>query len=67
MGQKYNSDIVHIKVLGDRTIILNSAKVTNELLEKRSAIYSDRPPMPMIVDLSGYAPDMCDCTMTDLF
>ncbi|THU99931.1 cytochrome P450 [Dendrothele bispora CBS 962.96] len=54
MGRKYNSDIIHMKVLGDRTIILNSAKVTNELLEKRSAIYSSRPPMPMLVDLSGW-------------
>ncbi|THU99913.1 cytochrome P450 [Dendrothele bispora CBS 962.96] len=59
MGQKYNSDIVHMKVSGDRIIILNSAKVTSELLEKRSAIYSSRPPMPMLVDLSGYAPNMC--------
>ncbi|THU92637.1 cytochrome P450 [Dendrothele bispora CBS 962.96] len=54
MGQKYDSDIVHMKVLGDHTVILNSARVANELLEKRSAIYSDRPPMPMIVDLSGW-------------
>ncbi|THU94571.1 cytochrome P450 [Dendrothele bispora CBS 962.96] len=54
MSRKYNSDIIHMKVLGDRTIILNSAKAANELLEKRSVIYSSRPPMPMIVDLLGW-------------
>ncbi|THU84951.1 cytochrome P450 [Dendrothele bispora CBS 962.96] len=54
MGQKYKSEIVHMKVLGDRIIILNSAKAANELLEKRSAIYSSRPSMPMLVDLSGW-------------
>ncbi|KAK7437500.1 hypothetical protein VKT23_018572 [Stygiomarasmius scandens] len=43
MGKKYGSDIIHINVLGDHTIVLNSVKHTNELLEKRSALYSDRP------------------------
>jgi len=43
MGNLYHSDIVHFQVLGDHTIVLNSAKATTELLEKRSTIYSDRP------------------------
>ncbi|THU78086.1 cytochrome P450 [Dendrothele bispora CBS 962.96] len=53
MGKKYNSDIVHINVLGDHTIVLNSSKATNDLLEKRSGIYSDRPPMHMMMGLVG--------------
>lgn len=32
-----------MKVLDRHIIILNSAKATSELLEKRSTIYSDRP------------------------
>ncbi|THU84630.1 cytochrome P450 [Dendrothele bispora CBS 962.96] len=53
MGQKYNSDVIHIDVLGDHTIILNSARATTELLEKRSGLYSDRPGMYMMTDLVG--------------
>lgn len=34
--------------------MLNSAKVAKDLLEKRSAIYSDRPPLPIY--------DMCVLT-----
>ena len=36
------SDIVHAEVMGSHIVILNSMKVANELLEKRSSIYSDR-------------------------
>ncbi|THU99940.1 cytochrome P450 [Dendrothele bispora CBS 962.96] len=54
MGKTYDSDIVHINVLGDHTIVLNTVKATDELLEKRSAIYSDRPPMYMVNDLCGW-------------
>ncbi|THU92071.1 cytochrome P450 [Dendrothele bispora CBS 962.96] len=43
MGKEYNSDVLHINVLGDHTLILNSAKAATELLEKRSGLYSDRP------------------------
>ncbi|THU76425.1 cytochrome P450 [Dendrothele bispora CBS 962.96] len=43
LGKKFNSDIIHISVLGDHTVVLNSANATDDLLEKRSGIYSDRP------------------------
>ena len=36
------SDIIHVDVMGSHIVILNSMKVANELLEKRSSIYSDR-------------------------
>ncbi|KAF8259227.1 hypothetical protein EI94DRAFT_1535553, partial [Lactarius quietus] len=36
------SDIIHVDVMGSHIIILNSMKSANELLEKRSSIYSDR-------------------------
>ncbi|KAK7455189.1 hypothetical protein VKT23_011061 [Stygiomarasmius scandens] len=53
LGKKYDSDIIHINVLGDHTVVLNSIKHTSELLEKRSALYSGRPAMPMHRDLIG--------------
>ena len=36
------SDIIHVDVMGHHIVILNSVKSANELLEKRSSIYSDR-------------------------
>jgi cytochrome P450 len=39
------SDIIHVDVMGSHIVILNSMKSANELLEKRSSIYSDRPPL----------------------
>ena len=40
-----------MKVLDKHVLILNSFEATNELFEKRSAKYSDKPHMPMLVDL----------------
>ncbi|THV03635.1 cytochrome P450 [Dendrothele bispora CBS 962.96] len=54
MGRKYSSDIIHVNVLGDHTLILNSAKAATELLEKRSGLYSDRPRLYMMSDLCGW-------------
>ncbi|KAH8984409.1 cytochrome P450 [Lactarius akahatsu] len=50
-GKQYNSDIVHAKVLGTHVIVLNSTKATCELFEKRSSLYSDRPPLPSLTQL----------------
>ncbi|KAK7437042.1 hypothetical protein VKT23_018858 [Stygiomarasmius scandens] len=54
LGRVHNSDIVHIDVCGDHIIVLNSAKTVDDLLERRSSNYSDRPPMPMMNDLVGW-------------
>ncbi|KAK7460408.1 hypothetical protein VKT23_009129 [Stygiomarasmius scandens] len=43
LGRAYNSDVVHIDVCGDHLVVLNSAEAIEELLEKRSLNYSDRP------------------------
>ncbi|KAF5344737.1 hypothetical protein D9758_015298 [Tetrapyrgos nigripes] len=53
MGKTHISDIIYINVLGDRTIVLNSAAAVTEILERRSGIYSSRPPAYMLKDLSG--------------
>jgi len=36
------SDIIHLNVAGQSIIVLDTFEVTNELLEKRSSIYSSR-------------------------
>ncbi|KAJ7247309.1 cytochrome P450 [Mycena rebaudengoi] len=53
-SEQYNSDIIHLDVAGSSIIVLNSVKAANDLLLKRSSIYSDRPRMPMINELMGW-------------
>ncbi|KAI0275201.1 cytochrome P450 [Gloeopeniophorella convolvens] len=50
-SKDYESDIVHVNVVGTDIVILNSARAANELLDKRSAIYSDRPAVPALTSL----------------
>jgi len=45
-GREYG-DVVHVSALGQHIIILNSSEAANDLLDQRSAIYSDRPYIPM--------------------
>ncbi|KIY45954.1 cytochrome P450 [Fistulina hepatica ATCC 64428] len=47
-------DICSIKIFGRVFIILNSAELANELLDKRSSRYSDRPVMQMGGELCGW-------------
>ncbi|KAI0755469.1 cytochrome P450 [Irpex lacteus] len=46
-GRKYG-DVFMLNVLGKNIVVINSEKAAIELMEKRSAIYSDRPPMPIL-------------------
>ncbi|QRW06549.1 cytochrome P450 family protein [Ceratobasidium sp. AG-Ba] len=45
-----NSDIVHAEVLGRHIVVLNSMEAAVDLLDKRSANYSDRPDLTMLND-----------------
>lgn len=47
-------DICSVTVLGQPLIILNSAKAVIDILEKKSAIYSDRPTLHMGGELVGW-------------
>ncbi|KAF9228300.1 cytochrome P450 [Gyrodon lividus] len=38
-----HGDVTHLNMLGTRMVILNTVKAVGDLLEKRSAIYSNRP------------------------
>ncbi|KII86266.1 hypothetical protein PLICRDRAFT_93731 [Plicaturopsis crispa FD-325 SS-3] len=53
-GKKYG-DICSVTILGKPMIILNSAKAATDLLDKKSAIYSDRPIFPMAGELAGWS------------
>ncbi|KIJ62861.1 hypothetical protein HYDPIDRAFT_30007 [Hydnomerulius pinastri MD-312] len=46
-SKKYG-DILYVEILGQKMLILNSEKVADELLDKRSQNYSDRPQVPMV-------------------
>ncbi|CAE6397209.1 unnamed protein product [Rhizoctonia solani] len=50
LGEQLDSDIVYLELLGQKIIMLNSAEAASEIMEKRSALYSDRPPIPMVTD-----------------
>ncbi|KAI0363948.1 cytochrome P450 [Pilatotrama ljubarskyi] len=47
-------DLMSITLLGQPMIIINSFQYAYELLEKRSAIYSDRPHLTMAGDIVGW-------------
>lgn len=49
-------EIVHLSVLGQHIIILNSPEAVGDLLNRRSAIYSDRPSLPMAGELYVQSP-----------
>ncbi|KAJ7731639.1 cytochrome P450 [Mycena metata] len=53
-GRKYDSDIIHLDLAGQSLIVLSSFQATDDLLEKRSSMYSDRSSFPMLVDLMGW-------------
>ncbi|VDB82822.1 unnamed protein product [Peniophora sp. CBMAI 1063] len=56
-GQKYGP-IMHLSALGLSFIVINDLSIATELLEKRAAIYSDRPTLPMAGELSGWDPSL---------
>ncbi|KAK7039658.1 cytochrome p450 [Favolaschia claudopus] len=54
MSRKYDSDIISVNLAGTTVVVLNSRTAVTDLLENKSAIYSDRPPFPMLNDLVGF-------------
>ena len=40
-------DVIHLDILGQSIIVLNSQEAATDLLDKRSAKYSDRPSFPI--------------------
>ncbi|TRM63939.1 cytochrome P450 [Schizophyllum amplum] len=53
-GREYDSDVIHVSVLGQPIIVLNSLQATVDLLDKRGAIYSGRPQFAFFDMLGWY-------------
>ncbi|KIL66911.1 hypothetical protein M378DRAFT_355031 [Amanita muscaria Koide BX008] len=51
-SKQFNSDIIHLSALNTHIVVLNTMEDIVELLEKRSANYSDRPSLK-IFDILG--------------
>ncbi|KAJ7254032.1 cytochrome P450 [Mycena haematopus] len=47
-------DLIYIRVFGNPILVLNSAAVASDLLDKRGGKYSSRPVRTMIVELIGW-------------
>lgn len=52
--QKKYGDVISLTVLGKPLIILNSPKAAQDMLNKKSSIYSSRPHYTMACDLVGW-------------
>lgn len=44
-------EIVYLRVFGTKMLVIGSYRVANELLDKRGAIYSDRPITPPMMEM----------------
>ncbi|KAL1702033.1 cytochrome P450 [Schizophyllum commune] len=53
-AKEYDSDILHVEILGQSMIILNTRDACADILDKRSAHYSGRTSMTMLTDLMGW-------------
>ncbi|KAI0659510.1 cytochrome P450 [Cubamyces menziesii] len=54
MCKQYGTDILRLNALGTNIIVIDTLKPALELLDKRSAKYSDRPRMIMLNELAGF-------------
>lgn len=45
----FAGDIFYLEILGRKIVIVNSYEIANELMDKRSANYSDRPVFPLFM------------------
>ncbi|EPS99055.1 hypothetical protein FOMPIDRAFT_1050962 [Fomitopsis schrenkii] len=50
-------DVVYLRVFNKPTLVLNSVEAARDLLDKRSAKYSDRPHFILLVDMFGSDPN----------
>ncbi|KAL4079468.1 cytochrome P450 [Scleroderma citrinum] len=66
MNRKYG-DIFSAHFLGSTVIVIGSAKIAEELLEKRSVNYADRPRSVMSGELSGWGKIMLLSNYNDWF
>ncbi|KAJ7671882.1 cytochrome P450 [Mycena rosella] len=65
-ARKYG-DVMSVSVLGQPIIFLTSPQAASDLLDRKSAIYSDRPELVFIGELVGYKESLPLCTYGDSF
>ncbi|KAJ7690142.1 cytochrome P450 [Mycena rosella] len=53
-SKEYDSDIIYLNAIGTSIVVLSSVEAAEDLLDKRSAIYSDRPAGHMLELIGGY-------------
>ncbi|KAF5360986.1 hypothetical protein D9756_005147 [Leucocoprinus leucothites] len=53
LGAKLGSKLLYLEALGQPMLIINDISIAQDLLEKRSALYSSRPAIPMLNDVVG--------------
>ncbi|KAJ7759152.1 cytochrome P450 [Mycena metata] len=54
LARKFKSDVIYLRVLRTSILTINSFDAANELLNRRGAVWSDRPRLPMIKELMGW-------------
>ncbi|KAJ3563543.1 hypothetical protein NP233_g8874 [Leucocoprinus birnbaumii] len=53
MGDRLGSKILYLEAFGQSIVVLNDFRMASDLLDKRSALYSSRPHMNMLMDVVG--------------
>ncbi|EED84236.1 predicted protein, partial [Postia placenta Mad-698-R] len=56
--QKVYGDLLFFRGLGSHVLVLNSMKAINDLLDKRSSVYSNRPTFTVVGELMGLGQSM---------
>ncbi|KAI0365451.1 cytochrome P450 [Pilatotrama ljubarskyi] len=54
LARKYASDLLYFTAFGTPLLVLNSFETAHELLDKRGALYSDRPRFVMVKELMRF-------------
>ncbi|KAJ7456964.1 cytochrome P450 [Mycena latifolia] len=55
MSEQYDSDVVFLRVLGTPVLCINSAQAASDLLDRQSVVFSDRPRLPLLKELTGWS------------
>ncbi|KAJ7616483.1 cytochrome P450 [Roridomyces roridus] len=53
-SKEFNSDIIHLDVLGTSIVVLSSTEAVGDLFKKRGSLYSHRPHAVMLNELMGW-------------
>lgn len=53
-AKQLGTSILSLDMIGTRIVVLNDLKSTNDLFNKRGAIYSERPRMPYLNEAGGF-------------